>query len=74
MRQASKCIHIVYEIGICSNMIYGAFYVKTSGWKVFHLPCTLELFIVTLKQSFKSLLYIISAYTLQKFRDTQVGF
>lgn len=23
MWQAGKCIHIVYESGICSNMIYG---------------------------------------------------
>lgn len=51
MWQPSKCIHIVYEMGICSNMIYGAFYVKTEEWKAFHLPRTLELFIVTLEQS-----------------------
>lgn len=43
MWQAGKCIHIVYEIEICGNVIYG--YVKMSEWKVFHLACTLELFI-----------------------------
>lgn len=51
MYQVCKCIHIVYEGGICSNMIHNMLYV-TSGKPPF-FPRTL--FIVTLKQSFLTL-------------------
>lgn len=44
MWQACKCVHTVYESGICSNMIYGMLYV--TGGQPHVVPRTI--FIVTL--------------------------
>lgn len=43
-------------------MIYGWLDLRVSEWKVFHLPLSLQLFTVALKQLNTSLVYSSSVY------------